>query len=500
METAFAFYIHRRNKMKVLIAHMSAECNEHIQHTAGFEDFDIAYGQECIDKMHIEATFAKEGMEIIPSIYARTNPNGMIERPVFDFIANTIFDDVRKHLHEIDGIYLQLHGASGVLNLDCISGEHYIVKKLREITGSHMPIAMVMDPHGNLTKTLAEQLHIVRCYRESPHIDTIETEQIVAEKLCQLLKNRRPMKPVICKLPIMVGGERSVSSKEPMRTINQMLDEAEQDERVFSASYHVGYIRHDDSSLGAAVVVIPNYEKDREYCLSVAKNISEYAWNHRHEFQFSGNFDEPEESVRKTLAYEGKTAVITDSGDNCGAGGSGKNTIVLKELIRQYNGKKILVAGINDVFAHAYLSSHAIGDFVEFDLGENEDENSSPVHIRGTLIQTGMQMHNFGNTKLAGPCFTVRLEHTNLDIIVVNHNVQYGTMEQFHAAGLEFHDYDVVVVKMGYLDTYLIPETAYHNMALSDGPTIQRSEKIPFKLIYRPMWPIDSCEELSYID
>ena len=73
-------------------------------------------------------------------------------------------------------------------------------------------------------------------------------------------------------------------------------------------------------------------------------------------------------------------------------------------------------------------------------------------------------------------------------------------MEQFHAAGLEFHDYDIVVVKMGYLDTFLIPETAYHMMALSDGPTVQRSERIPFKKIYRPMWPMDEAEELRYIE
>ena len=50
------------------------------------------------------------------------------------------------------------------------------------------------------------------------------------------------------------------------------------------------------------------------------------------------------------------------------------------------------------------------------------------------------------------------------------------------------------------LDTFLIPETAYHNMALSDGPTIQRAEKIPYKRIARPMWPIDEFEELYYID
>lgn len=63
-----------------------------------------------------------------------------------------------------------------------------------------------------------------------------------------------------------------------------------------------------------------------------------------------------------------------------------------------------------------------------------------------------------------------------------------------------FHIYDIVVVKMGYLDTHLTPETAYHTMSLTDGTTIQRSESIPFKRICCPMWPIDDIGNLSYIE
>ena len=88
---------------------------------------------------------------------------------------------------------------------------------------------------------------------------------------------------------------------------------------------------------------------------------------------------------------------------------------------------------------------------------------------------------------------------TNIDVIIMNDNIQYGTMEQFDVANVPFHDYDIVVVKMGYLDTYLIPETKFHIMALSDGPTIQRSERIPFKMIARPMWPMDEFEDLYFI-
>ncbi len=462
----------------------------------------LLYGDDCIKAMHIEDIFEKKNIELVPAIYARLNPNGMIKREAFDFIADKIIKTIKDNMDGIDGIYLQLHGASGIMDLDEVSGEHYIIKKIREIVGQYMPIALVMDPHGNITKELAENVDLVRCYRESPHSDQAGTERLVAEKFIDLLENRREMKPIIRKLPIMVGGERSVSAREPMLTINAMLDEAEKDPRVFSDSYHVGYIRHDDDKLGAAVVVVPNTPQDIQYCEKVADKISQYAWAHRAEFKFSGNFDEPAESVKRAVGFAGKTAVITDSGDNCGAGGYGQNTVILRELLKSdLCGKKVLVAGINDPKTYNQMEPYKKGDRVSIDLGAGEDELSAPVHIEGTLKQIGEEMHGlFSPPHIVGKAYTVNIDNSSIDVIVLNTNIQYGNMDQFHKAGLEFHDYDIVVVKMGYLDTYLVPETAYHIMALTDGPTVQRSERIPFKRIYRPMWPMDECGDLRYID
>lgn len=105
-----------------------------------------------------------------------------------------------------------------------------------------------------------------------------------------------------------------------------------------------------------------------------------------------------------------------------------------------------------------------------------------------------------GQLRPVGKYAVVHIDGTTIDVLVMPKAIQYGTMEQFKAAGVDFHIYDIVVVKMGYLDTYLIPETAYHTMSLTDGPTIQRSESIPFKRIYRPMWSIDDIDNLSYIE
>ena len=485
--------------MKILVAHLTSECNEHISHQVELKDFKILYGEEAVHAMHIDDILEKENIEAVPAIYAGLHPDGMIKREAFDFICDKILASIKEHLSEIDGLYLQFHGASGVLDLECVSAEHYLLKRIREVVGEHMPIAMIMDPHGNLTKELAGRLNIVRCYRESPHSDQVESERLVLYKLIDLLRNRRDMHPIIRKLPILIGGERSVSAKEPVRSINRLLDEAEKDERVFSDSFHVGYIRHDDDKLGVAIVVIPNTPDDIEYCEQVADNIAQYTWDHRHEFQFSGNFAEPDESIEMAISKGQKTTVITDSGDNCGAGGSGQNTVMLRKLLERKAQKKTLIAGINDEKAHAYLAEHQTGDSVEFDLGANEDELSAPVRIKGTLIATGKQVYGMRDHEV-GPAYVVHVENTQLDVIVLDHNIQYGTMEQFEAAGVHFHDYDIVVVKMGYLDVYLIPETSYHVMALTDGSTIQRSERIPFKKIYRPMWPMDEMDKLRYID
>lgn len=485
--------------MKVFVAHFTSENNEHIEHTVNIDEFHLKYGEDCLDAIGVRDIFENSNIEMIPSIYADINPNGMIEKEAFDIISEKILSKLIDNINEIDALYLQFHGASGILDLDCVSGEHYLINEIRKITGKYMPIAMVMDPHGNLTKQMGEQINILRCYRESPHSDALETNRHVATLLVDLMNNKRHIEPVVKKMPIMIGGERSVSAKEPVKSINKMLDEAEHDDRIMSASFHVGYIRHDDDKLGVCVVVVPSELKFKDHCNEVADKICNFIWLKRKEFKFTSNNAELDESVKEALEYNNGNVVITDSGDNCGAGGSGQNTMVLKELLKYDSNKKILIAGINDQNAHEKLSKCNIGDSVDLSVGMDINDLSSPVDVRATLLVIGKQHHGKAGKKL-GKTYTLNINETNIDIIIINHNVQYGTMEQFKSAGLNFHDYDIVVVKMGYLDTYLIPETKHHIMALTNGATIQRSERIPFKKIYRPMWPIDDMEGFDYIE
>src|SRR5699024_8653629 len=147
--------------------------------------------------------FEEENVELIPSIIATTSPTGMIRKEAFDYITDRMLNSIRENIGKIDGIYLLWHGASGVVDLPEVSGEHYQIKEIRKITGKYLPISLTMDPHGNVTEDLTKHCNIVRTYRESPHSDAIDTRRIVAKKLINLLNDRRTMKPIIRKIPIM---------------------------------------------------------------------------------------------------------------------------------------------------------------------------------------------------------------------------------------------------------------------------------------------------------
>ena len=150
-------------------------------------------------------------------------------------------------------------------------------------TGPYLPIAISCDPHGNLTKEYVENATILRSFREAPHTDIPETVQFVCRALVQEIRNRMNMRPVYRKLPLILGGEQSVSADEPVRSINQFMNEQEKDERILSCSWHVGYLRHDAPEAGCGIVVVPSAQDFQQYAEETADQLMNYVWGKRHE-------------------------------------------------------------------------------------------------------------------------------------------------------------------------------------------------------------------------
>ena len=315
--------------------------------------------------------------------------------------------------------------------------------------------------------------------------------------LCELLHNRHNIHSIYRKLPLILGGEQSVSTDEPVLSINKYMDEMEKDSRVKSASWHVGYLRHDCPEAGCGIVVVPASEEDHEYCEQKADELAKYVWDKHHEFHYTGYTAEPEKALQDVIDFDGKPCVITDSGDNTTSGAKGWNTTILKQVLNAKTDKKFLIASINDPKTEALLEKHNIGDKCHINLGVGVNELNEPVSLDVTILHKGEVVNPIAVKssmyKVCGKCVTVHVDNTNIDIIVSNDHKSYQGQLQFEKAGIQnWKEYDCVVVKQGYIFPELKEGAKFYVMSLTDGPTPQNTAKIPFKLVMRPMYPIDN--------
>lgn len=483
--------------MKVLMGYFSSESNAHVSRNMTYEDYIYKTGEELLDSMRVRDIFEDANITPIPSFMAVGHPGGLVASDAFEVISSRIIQGVKDHLHEIDGIFLFLHGASNVIGLEGGSGEHYIIREIRRLTGPYLPIAVVMDPHGNLSQEFVDNCQIIRCYRESPHTDVRETYRYVAHKFVDLLKNRRNIHPVYRKLPLLLGGERCCSWDEPMISINKLLNEIEEDERIMSCSYHIGYLRHDNEKCGAGVIVVPNSEKDVDYANEMADKIADFAISHRHDFHYTGVWGEADDALKQAIEFDGSPVFLTDSGDNCGAGATGYSNFVLRQIMNWEKPlkKKVLVSGICDPIAFEKIKNEEVGSHVSFYLGMNEDELSKPVLVEGTVRYVGHVLPEFKNRGNYGKAITIEMDKYPISVVVLGLSYSYTDIEQFESSNIEWKNYDLIVAKQGYISLDFANVGKFTIMSLTDGPTNQRTELLDFKRIMRPMYPYDDWKD-----
>ena len=346
----------------------------------------------------------------------------------------------------------------------------------------------------NLTKTYVESLQILRSYRESPHTDAMETRRQVAEMLCDLIQQRQTIHAVYRNLPLILGGEQSVSADEPVRSINRYMDELEQDPRIRSVSWHVGYLRHDCPEAGCGIVVVPQKQEDQAYAEKLADQLAEYVWNKRHEFHYTGLTAEPEEALTMALDFKGKPFVITDSGDNTTSGATGWNTFVLRQFLAVKDLKKtVLFASLCDPQAFKQLAAADLEETVTLALGTGYDELSAPVSLTCKPLARAPIPISHGEVTIGtrGEGILAHVENTTLDILVADQTARITNESLFAAFGIDWKDYDITVLKQGYIFPDFKQGAQGYVMSLTDGATPQDTRHIPFKLIQRPMYPID---------
>ena len=476
--------------LNILVGSFTTESNTKVPYKTTMQNYDIRFNEDALKVMELENCEQRYNVHVIPSIYANANAAALVEFEAFDYIEKKLLNTIKDHINEIDGIYLHLHGASYVENIG--SGDHHIIREIRKIVGPYLPIAVSCDPHGNLTKEYVESLQIIRSYRESPHTDASSTRLYVFEMLVDLLNNRENIVAQYEKLALILGGEQSVSADEPVLSINKYMDKMEEDPRIRSVSWHVGYLRHDCAEAGCGVVVIPQSSSDNEYCKQKCKELAKYVWDKRHEFHYTGLTGSVEDSIDMALNFSDKPFVITDSGDNTTSGATGWNTLLLRKLLASNSNKKMLFASIRDEECFNYLDKCQNND-CHIRLGVGRDKNSPSLDLDVIKMKKAPIYLAHGEVTIGtlGEGILVRIKDTNIYVIVANKTGRITNATHLDVFDINWLDFDIVVVKQGYIFPEFKSGCKGYIMALTDGDTLQDTKHIGFKHIMRPMYPID---------
>lgn len=466
--------------MKIAIGAMLCEGNSLTPVLTRFEDFDYATDEDMFKKVAVMDLLKQRGCEVIPTIYAHALPGGAVVESDFHRLAGELVD--RLPAEGLDGVWLYLHGAMCVENLG--SAEEYLLRMVREKIGYDIPISLALDFHADNSDTIVQLCNCVTGYRTAPHQDREETEQRAMRLLFECIDKHILPKPQLARANVIICGDAVQTALEPMKGIMEMAAELETLPGMLSVQVFNGQPWIDEAYTGPNFVV--THEWDTALALACAEQLARRFYEVRHDFEFLTEAVEPEEAIKRAMAATERTVFISDSGDNTTAGAAGDNAYMLNRL-RKLGAKNVLVAGIMDATACDACYAAQIGDTLTLTVGGSLSPDAEKATITGRLIHRGdILSYQYNN---AGPSAT--LDCGDMTVVVTKNRAALCRPDIFESIKLDYTQFHIVVVKLGYLFPELAAEAERAILAFTPGASTERLEDMGLKRIRRPMFPLE---------
>ncbi|HTQ11542.1 MAG TPA: MlrC C-terminal domain-containing protein, partial [Fimbriimonadaceae bacterium] len=185
--------------------------------------------------------------------------------------------------------------------------------------------------------------------------------------------------------------------------------------------------------------------------------------------------------IQRSQALQTKPVVLSDSGDNPTAGGTGDRADVLAALLR-HRVHNAVIAGIADRPATEACYRAGVGATLPLSFGGTLDPvGNSPVHVTAKvifLLKTDQLPERQAVVQVDG-----------ISVVLTARRRPFHEIRDFTSLGLEPATFKIVVVKAGYL----VPEIARianpNLMALTDGAVNQDIEHLSANRYRVPTYP-----------
>ena len=420
-----------------------------------------------------------------PALRGKSLPGGIVTRNSYESLMKKMLDQLKKNL-PYDGLFFDIHGAMSVVGLDDPEGD--MITRIREVVGKETLISTSMDLHGNVSKRLAHQSDLITCYRMAPHEDAIISKQRALENLLDRLENGKGKPPYKAwiPVPILLPGEKTSTRIEPGKSLYAKVPEAEAKAGIIDAAIWMGYPWADEPRNHGVVMVTGD---DHKAVVENAEHLAQYYWDVRNEFAFVAPTTSFEESMALALKSKNKPFIISDMGDNPTAGGAGDVTWTLKEILnipvfQSTTGPELIYASIPgpDFLTKALEAGE--GAVVTGSVGAMEDDRySGPIMLTAKILAIRK-----GDVHAA---VEVVAQVGSVKVIVTQKRKPYHYEKDFTQLGLKPRNTDILVVKIGYLVPELYDMRVGWTMALTPGGVDQNLERLEYRRINRPMFPLD---------
>lgn len=431
----------------------------------------------------------KEGVQVIPVVYAEATPGGTISADASARLIQEMMDELDKVL-PVDGCMVVPHGAAVCQSFPDMDG-HWL-SLLRNKLGSHIPIIGTLDPHANVSPLMIASTDALVAYRTNPHIDQRRAGKEAAGLMVSTLHGNIKPEQILIQPPIAISIEQQYTAKEPCKSLYSYARQLSAKKGILSISIILGFPYADVKEMGSSFIVIS--DRNKEVAMEVGNRLHTYLMNNQD--QFSGNKINISTAL-SLLKESAKPILLLDMGDNIGGGAPGNSLYLLKALEKSGLYKSFIC--IYDPMAVIEATRYRTGDSFVLSL---TDMDHSTYKIKVTLQQLaegrfketeprhGGQVH-YDMGKIA----IISTEGRTV-VMLMSKRIPPFSLRQLTAFNISPHDFEAIVAKgVNAPIAAYGPECPTIIQVNTPGVTQADMTAFNYKNRRRPMFPFESLNE-----
>ena len=272
---------------------------------------------------------ASRDWQLIPVLWASAEPAGIVQKQAFEKIVKMICDGI-INAGQIDGVYLDLHGA--MVADDYEDGEAEIVRRVRRVIGDELPLVCSLDFHANISPQFIERVSALTIFRHYPHTDMAYGGERAAALMTYILQTGKPLYKAFRQIDYLVPLSSQGTTRYPFNELFSGFDKLET-QGVLSVDAAAGFTAADIYHCGPSVIAMG---VDKTAVDTVADRLQKRFIDA--EKNIIDELLSPVDAIKtaaKIIEKNPEPVVLADVQDNPGAGGTCDTTDILRVAIEQ---------------------------------------------------------------------------------------------------------------------------------------------------------------------